>query len=459
MAENEKWYSIKEISEYLGVSRETILNWIEKRNMPAIKAGRLWKFKRSVVDEWLKCGGATPIFSLTILQYDSMPSIAKKFVESQLTKQTISIATLKFVLGIIISGIAEQVDKIDFSAKDQEEMTNDAVCSILASWLIEATNTHQAPYKFTQEQHPLWHHDDDEFKQYKSGIERGVEAYYQRYFDINSTKSIDEQKSNPHLIALYFAAFYYDDGSREGLSLFRDLYNRKKEAQVIGKTKRNVIVDGYKQYFQLVQSINNETDDTAYVAKVLTFVQYEWLHRFLLAYQVFNALDNCTEIDFPRLSVGLSNYYHRITTKEKIIDFSSLRFGDQILSKICSKQFTNVDNQKIYWSRIIIQVAMDTLLNWMPEDYLRSEWAKETFEEAAKFFRDDYKFDRITATINQTNNLDNYDDDRINTLKEIIINMYDPDLLKTIRDYIRTTNKNKNQRSRQDGSSESSQKR
>ena len=62
MAENEKWCSMKEIAEYLDVSRETIINWIEKRGMPAIKAGRLWKFQKSTVDNWLKSGGGYRAF-------------------------------------------------------------------------------------------------------------------------------------------------------------------------------------------------------------------------------------------------------------------------------------------------------------------------------------------------------------------------------------------------------------
>lgn len=54
----EKWVTLKEVQAYLGVRRETVLQWISKRNLPAYKVGRLWKFKLSEVDDWVRSGGA-----------------------------------------------------------------------------------------------------------------------------------------------------------------------------------------------------------------------------------------------------------------------------------------------------------------------------------------------------------------------------------------------------------------
>ena len=54
----EKWVSLRDITEYLGVSKESVFQWIEHKEMPAHKVGRLWKFKISEVDEWITSGKA-----------------------------------------------------------------------------------------------------------------------------------------------------------------------------------------------------------------------------------------------------------------------------------------------------------------------------------------------------------------------------------------------------------------
>lgn len=55
---NDRWLSISEICEHLGVSSDTVYKWIDKQGMPAHRMGRLWKFKKEDVDNWVKNGGS-----------------------------------------------------------------------------------------------------------------------------------------------------------------------------------------------------------------------------------------------------------------------------------------------------------------------------------------------------------------------------------------------------------------
>ncbi len=52
----ERWLSVDEIAEHLGVKRDTVYKWITRKKMPAHKVGRLWKFQRSEIDNWVKSG-------------------------------------------------------------------------------------------------------------------------------------------------------------------------------------------------------------------------------------------------------------------------------------------------------------------------------------------------------------------------------------------------------------------
>ncbi len=58
MQQIEPWFSVEEIAQHLGVSKETVYRWLEKGQIPAHRLGKLWKFKPSEVDDWIKKGGA-----------------------------------------------------------------------------------------------------------------------------------------------------------------------------------------------------------------------------------------------------------------------------------------------------------------------------------------------------------------------------------------------------------------
>ena len=54
----EPWFSLEDIAKHLGVSKETVYRWLERKIIPAHRMGKLWKFKPSEVDEWITRGGA-----------------------------------------------------------------------------------------------------------------------------------------------------------------------------------------------------------------------------------------------------------------------------------------------------------------------------------------------------------------------------------------------------------------
>jgi excisionase family DNA binding protein len=54
----EAWVSVETVADHLGVARESIYRWIDSRALPAHRVGRLWKFKLSEIDDWIRAGGA-----------------------------------------------------------------------------------------------------------------------------------------------------------------------------------------------------------------------------------------------------------------------------------------------------------------------------------------------------------------------------------------------------------------
>ena len=52
----DRYLSVDEIAEYLGIKKDTVYKWVAAKRIPAHKVGRLLKFKKDEVDEWIRQG-------------------------------------------------------------------------------------------------------------------------------------------------------------------------------------------------------------------------------------------------------------------------------------------------------------------------------------------------------------------------------------------------------------------
>jgi len=53
----EPWVSVEDVARHLSIAKDSVYRWIEHRGLPAHKVGRLWKFKLSEVDDWVRQRG------------------------------------------------------------------------------------------------------------------------------------------------------------------------------------------------------------------------------------------------------------------------------------------------------------------------------------------------------------------------------------------------------------------
>lgn len=57
----EKWSSLEEVADHLGVSKDTVRNWIRKEVIPHYRVGKQYRFKLSEIDKWIESGESAEI--------------------------------------------------------------------------------------------------------------------------------------------------------------------------------------------------------------------------------------------------------------------------------------------------------------------------------------------------------------------------------------------------------------
>lgn len=52
MPENDKIMTLEEVADYLRLTPQTIYSWAQEKKIPAVKLGKEWRFKKSLIDKW-----------------------------------------------------------------------------------------------------------------------------------------------------------------------------------------------------------------------------------------------------------------------------------------------------------------------------------------------------------------------------------------------------------------------
>ncbi len=45
--------TLEEVAEYLKLKPQTIYKWAQENQIPAVKIGKEWRFRKSILDKWL----------------------------------------------------------------------------------------------------------------------------------------------------------------------------------------------------------------------------------------------------------------------------------------------------------------------------------------------------------------------------------------------------------------------
>ncbi len=54
MSESREVMNIRQASQYLGISRDTLYRYISEGMIPAFKLGNRWKFRKTILDRWME---------------------------------------------------------------------------------------------------------------------------------------------------------------------------------------------------------------------------------------------------------------------------------------------------------------------------------------------------------------------------------------------------------------------
>ena len=54
LEEEKRLLTISEVAEFLQMNSMTVYSWVKDGKIPAFKIGKVWRFRKTEIDKWLK---------------------------------------------------------------------------------------------------------------------------------------------------------------------------------------------------------------------------------------------------------------------------------------------------------------------------------------------------------------------------------------------------------------------
>lgn len=370
------------------------------------------------------------------------------------------IVTLKEHFKCIVEGILPIYHKdINFSQSEITEIINMAIIDFLLIWIENAENTKQNTYSFAKQKYALSSEQKrhkrgedilDVDEKYRAKLNRIIEKLNNNYLlnEINSKRNGVKIKQPSHIenkefnfIDLCFVETY----AKGELSLYKLLYiNKEPFVRRHNETIKKDINKGYKDYVRFLNGISKEDSDRLYVIKSLLFFKLESTYRWTFGAKLGQYMyDNKIDITV-KIPNELDSFYNRQKNWGFIngIDISPfIKNYDSIITSAYKEKLDENAMSKILLTRFIVE-EITAIYCHLFHNYIKINWTKKDFSNAAIFLKEDYNISEVLAQLSLKNYTCYETPSVFDYIKTVFLNLglYDTNELSWARDNIKNSN-------------------
>ena len=439
MNDAEKLFSLDELIDYLGISREGILNYVKYLGLPVVIIDGTMQFQKIEVDKWRADVEARWFQKVKI---DCLNTFSSIQVTETKDKHGNTILTGKNRIQIIYEEMHDLVSVIlkrklllnydqKVSTELVDQLTYIAVIEYLSIWLENDKTARQNISAFLTYNKRYLSHDEKQKINSKTAIEpektkltreaavklRGLVALQNERIKLAGRKykrmpyKSHSYKTNYDYITLRFLSLYTKNG---GIWDFIDLLfydqntNNSENETVRNDISLPKLARAYKNYDALLSEISKMTDERNYVVAWLQLRKFEKAYRFHLFgkiadYMVEHKLD--ANLPLPKPLMAFFKMYSPNNSDLVQVEHSSA--FSLIDDEFIERAYKHRDNEEIM-NRVSVYLTeansvikdVVALYHKLYPSEERETWSHKDFEAVYKLLKNKYRSERALVPLN-----------------------------------------------------------